>query len=336
MFFVISGFLITRLISQEAYEKRFSFPRSPAAPSATPSAGGDRLLCPDVVHLLFRPTARSVPKSRTQQGGDDVDVRQFILLPALGILLAARLRTALAAYVVARRRRSVLSHVARFIAVIIPRLSRALVLSIATSLLALSAVIALKTVGVDPEWAFFMLPSRAWELLLGCLLGLLYAGSYSRMAADVCRDGCAGGSGRSRIELDPSQCNLCHARPRRRANLLGRGGRDCLIIATGNFSAARTVFATTGLHRAHLLFAVPLPLAAACARDLQTGPTAEFSGSARSCCRQLCPRRCILELRRAAVSGTRPPPLACRLEIHPSGCASNRRPGNCRQCHHRF
>ncbi len=48
-------------------------------------------------------------------------------------------------------------------------------LSIATSLLALSAVIALKTVDVDPEWAFFMLPSRAWELLLGCLLGLLYA-----------------------------------------------------------------------------------------------------------------------------------------------------------------
>ena len=57
---------------------------------------------------------------------------------------------------------------------IMPRLSHASVLAIVTGVLALSLTIAVKTTGTDPEWAFFMLPSRAWELLLGCLLGLLY------------------------------------------------------------------------------------------------------------------------------------------------------------------
>src|SRR5262249_36774871 len=57
---------------------------------------------------------------------------------------------------------------------IMPRLSHRSVLAIVTGILALSLAIAVKKTGEDPEWAFFMLPSRAWELLLGCLLGLLY------------------------------------------------------------------------------------------------------------------------------------------------------------------
>src|SRR5262249_28046640 len=58
---------------------------------------------------------------------------------------------------------------------IMPRLLHRSVLAIVTGILALSLTIAVKKTGTDPEWAFFMLPSRAWELLLGCLLGLLYA-----------------------------------------------------------------------------------------------------------------------------------------------------------------
>jgi len=57
---------------------------------------------------------------------------------------------------------------------IMPRLSHASVPVIVTGILPLSLTNAVKTTGADPEWAFFMLPSRAWELLLGCLLGLLY------------------------------------------------------------------------------------------------------------------------------------------------------------------
>ena len=69
-----------------------------------------------------------------------------------------------------------------------PRLRRSLLLGIVLSLLALSLAIAIKAASTDPECAFYTLPSRVWELLLGCLLGLVYAAPiavWSRMFAEI-------------------------------------------------------------------------------------------------------------------------------------------------------
>jgi peptidoglycan/LPS O-acetylase OafA/YrhL len=188
VFFVISGFLITRLISREAYEKKFSFPR-----------------------FLLRRARRLLPAA-IACFALTLFISYFVLLPVafqnLGrsmvatILMYANLYYyRLSGYFSPQAFEVPLLHTwslvvedqfyltwPALLAVIMPRLSRALVLSIATGLLALSAVIAVKTADVDPEWAFFMLPSRAWELLLGCLLGLLYAAPtrvWPRMFAEI-------------------------------------------------------------------------------------------------------------------------------------------------------
>jgi peptidoglycan/LPS O-acetylase OafA/YrhL len=174
IFFVISGFLITRLINREIREKRFSFPRFllRRARRLLPAAIACFVLTLSISYFVllpvafqdfgrsmvatilmysnffyyrisgyFSPQAFEVPLLHTWSLA--VEDQFYITWPAILMLM-------------------------------MPRLSRASVLAIVTGILALSLTIAVKTTGVDPEWAFFMLPSRAWELLLGCLLGLLY------------------------------------------------------------------------------------------------------------------------------------------------------------------
>src|SRR5215470_4648546 len=175
IFFVISGFLITRLINREIQEKRFSLPR-----------------------FLLRRARRLLPAA-IACFALTLSISYFVLLPVAfqdfgrsmvaTILMYANLfYYHLSGYFSPQAFEVPLMHTCSLavedqfyvtwpaiLMLIMPRLPHALVLAIVAGILALSLTIAVKTAGADPEWAFFMLPSRAWELLLGCLLGLFYA-----------------------------------------------------------------------------------------------------------------------------------------------------------------
>jgi len=175
IFFVISGFLITRLINREIREKTFSLPR-----------------------FLLRRARRLLPAAIVCFALTSL-ISYFVLLPVdfqnfgrsmeSTILMYSNLfYYRLSGYFSPRVFEIPLLHTWSLavedqfyitwpviLMLIMPRLLHRSVLAIVTGILALSLTIAVKKTGADPEWAFFMLPSRAWELLLGCLLGLFYA-----------------------------------------------------------------------------------------------------------------------------------------------------------------
>ena len=174
IFFVISGFLITRLINREIREKRFSLPKFllRRARRLLPAAIACFALTLSISYFVLLP----------------VDFQNFGRSMMATILMYSNLfYYHLSGYFFPRAFEIPLLHTwslavedqfyitwPAILMLIMPRLSRASLLAIVTGILTLSLAIAVKKTGADPEWAFFMLPSRAWELLLGCLLGLLY------------------------------------------------------------------------------------------------------------------------------------------------------------------
>jgi peptidoglycan/LPS O-acetylase OafA/YrhL len=172
LFFVISGFLITRIISHEMTEGKFSFlqfllrrarrllPAAVACFSVT-TVISYLVLLPVAFHDFgrslmatmgmyanvffyrisgyFSPQAFEMPLLHTWSLALE---DQFYLTWPLVLLLMVR------------------------------ALPRALVRPLVGSLLAVSLAIAVYSASSNPDAAFFLLPSRAWELLSGCLLGL--------------------------------------------------------------------------------------------------------------------------------------------------------------------
>ena len=185
VFFVISGFLITRLILAEIQAGTFSLPvffarrirrLLPAATVAIVAvlAVGAVLLLPETyretgrsvvaaslmfANLLFYRTADyfSAPadeKPLLHTWSLSVEDQFYLTWPLLLLLLA-------------------------------PRIPRAGLIALAATLLALSLGHAESMLARNPDYAFYMLPARAWELLAGCLLALV-AGNLAprRLKAD--------------------------------------------------------------------------------------------------------------------------------------------------------
>ena len=188
VFFVVSGFLITRFIYHEINERHFSFPSFlvrrarrllPAAVVCLtltlaigyfvlPPAGfqdlGRSLVATVLMYAnfffyrlagYFSPQASELPLLHTWSLA--VEDQFYLTWPLILMLLA-------------------------------PRLPRRYLLTAVVGVMALSLAIAVRMAIVNPEWAFFMLPSRAWELLLGCTLALVLAArtpEWSRTLAEL-------------------------------------------------------------------------------------------------------------------------------------------------------
>jgi peptidoglycan/LPS O-acetylase OafA/YrhL len=178
VFFVISGFLITRFIAAEMADGRFSLARFfvrrarrllPAALVCfvSISALSAFVLLPDAywyfgrsllsavlmyANIFFYRTggyfsAPSLEKPLLHTWSLAVEDQFYLTWPLLLLIL-------------------------------LPRVSRKALCGIAVAMLLVSLAFAEFKIGRDPEFAFFQLPTRAWELLIGALLAL----SASRLA----------------------------------------------------------------------------------------------------------------------------------------------------------
>lgn len=172
VFFVVSGFLITRLVLAELAAGSFS-----------------------LVDFLARRARRLLPASTVVFLATTV-LAAIVLLPdafedfgrslLMSSLMLANIhfyRTA--GYFSAPAHEKPLLHTwslsvedqfyltwPLLVLLLAPRLSRGLVLAVAVVLAAASLAHAEATVGTDPDYAFFILLPRAWELLAGCALAL--------------------------------------------------------------------------------------------------------------------------------------------------------------------
>lgn len=173
VFFVISGFLITRIIASEMADGRFSF-----------------------VEFLARRVRRLVPASFVMLAvvlAVGVVVLRPDTLKSLGLavlytcgLLANVLFYYTAGYFSSPPEEKPILHMwslavedqfyltwPLLLLLLSYYLPRNRIVLVASVLAVVSLVHAQMKLGADPDYSFYMLPARAWELLVGCLLALV-------------------------------------------------------------------------------------------------------------------------------------------------------------------
>ena len=172
VFFVISGFLITRFIAAEVQEGSFSLLRFfvrrarrllPAAIAcfAVVTALAGVVLFPDALWYHGRSLMAAV-----------LMYANFFFYDTGGYFSAPSLeKPLLHTWSLAVEDQFYLTW-PLLLMVLLPRVARTSLLAVVTVLLLASLAFAEHYVRVDPEFAFFMLPARAWELLLGALVAL--------------------------------------------------------------------------------------------------------------------------------------------------------------------
>jgi peptidoglycan/LPS O-acetylase OafA/YrhL len=172
VFFVISGFLITRMIAAEMACGRFSL--------WTFLVRRARRLMPASLVCLVATTALAgivlLPDALLEYGKS---------LMAAALLYANVLFYKSAGYFAAPSHEKPLLHMwslavedqfyltwPLLLMVLAPRVSRGAVIVVAAALALASFAHAQAMVLSDPDWAFYLLPARAWQLLVGVLLAL--------------------------------------------------------------------------------------------------------------------------------------------------------------------